>query len=104
MSKRLLFLPILTAISLLSNGCGTQKDIAATAIAVEQFHHQLDAQDYLSVYNNADQRFRDASKQAEFVALMTAIHRKLGLVLQEMLRNSLFGASEGIIFSSWAIT
>ena len=63
-------------------GCGAQKDVTGASAAVTQFHGQLDSQDYLSIYNNADERFRSASKQDDFVALMTAIHNKLGTVQQ----------------------
>jgi hypothetical protein len=63
-------------------GCSAQKDIGAASAAVVQFHQRLDNQDYLAIYNGADQRFRGASKQDDFVALMTAIHNKLGTVQQ----------------------
>jgi uncharacterized protein DUF4019 len=68
--------------SMLIIGCGTQKDIEGASAAVLQFHGELDHQDYLSIYNSADARFRSASKQDDFVALMTAIHNKLGTVQQ----------------------
>ena len=68
--------------SMLLIGCGTQKDIEGASAAVLQFHGALDHQDYLSIYNNADARFRSASKQDDFLALMTAVHNKLGTVQQ----------------------
>ncbi len=74
----LYFIPL----SILIAACGTQKDMEAASAAVTQFHSQLDNQDYSSIYNKADQRFRDASKQEDFVALMTAVHKKLGTVQQ----------------------
>ena len=60
--------------------CGTQKDLAAADIAVARFHQLLDSQDYVTVYEQANQKFRDATKQEQFVALMTAVHKKLGHV------------------------
>ncbi len=63
-------------------GCGAQKDMEAASAAVTQFHGQLDHQDYLSIYKNADERFRAASEQDDFLALMTAVHNKLGMVQQ----------------------
>jgi hypothetical protein len=66
--------------SLLAISCGAQKDLAAADVAVSQFHRQLDTEDYSAMYSKADQRFRDATKQSDFVALMTAVHRKLGRV------------------------
>jgi hypothetical protein len=47
---------------------------------VARFHQQLDSQNYVTVYAQADQKFRDATKQDDFVALMTAVHSKLGQV------------------------
>ena len=70
----------LLSLSVLMAGCGAQKDIAGASAAVVQFHGQLDHQDYLSIYNSADAQFRGASKQEDFIALMTAIHNKLGAV------------------------
>jgi hypothetical protein len=58
--------------------CGTQKDVAAADDAVTQFHKQLDNEDYATIYNQADERFRSATKQDDFLALMAAIHKKLG--------------------------
>lgn len=82
-SLSLIFLSVLTI------GCGAQKDIAGASAAVAQFHGQLDHQDYLTIYNNADERFRGASKQDDFVALMTAVHSKLGTV-QKSSRQGFF--------------
>ena len=62
-------------------GCSASaKDIAGGRGAVELFHSQLNNQDYGSIYNQADQRFREATKQPDFLAFMTAIHNKLGNV------------------------
>ena len=60
--------------------CGAQKDLAAADAAVARFHQLLDGQNYVTIYVQADQKFRDASKQDDFVALMTAVHKKLGPV------------------------
>lgn len=73
---------VVISLSLLFTGCGVQKDIAGASAAVVQFHGQLDHQDYLTIYNNADARLRNTSKQEDFLALMTAVHNKLGTVQQ----------------------
>lgn len=72
----------LASLVILTIGCGTQKDITGASAAVTQFHAQLDHQDYLGIYNNADARLRSTSKQEDFLALMTAVHNKLGTVQQ----------------------
>ena len=61
-------------------GCGAQKDLDAASAAVAQFHAQVQSQDYLSIYNQADPQLRSASKQEDFVAFLTAVHNKLGSV------------------------
>jgi len=61
-------------------GCGSVKDIAGASTAVDRFHDQLDKQDYDAIFIQADQRFRDASPQPDFLAFMNAIHTKLGKV------------------------
>jgi uncharacterized protein DUF4019 len=80
--RRLQLSSSLILLGILTTGCGAQKDMEAASAAVAQFHSQLDNQDYVAIYNNAEQRFRDASKQEDFVALMTAVHKKLGTVKQ----------------------
>lgn len=78
MVHRFVRLSVCLHASLLIVACGTQKDLAAADTAVAHFHKQLDMQDYAAIYAQADQKLRDAAKQDDFVALMTAIHRKLG--------------------------
>jgi hypothetical protein len=79
MHRRLCVSVCLSA-SLFVVACGAQKDLAAADTAVARFHQQLDSQDYVTLYGQADQKFRDATKQDDFVALMTAVHKKLGRV------------------------
>jgi hypothetical protein len=69
--------------------CGAQKDLEAAAAAVTQFHTQVQNQDYVSVYNQADPRLRNVTRQEDFVALLTAVHNKLGAV-QTALQNRFF--------------
>jgi hypothetical protein len=78
--QRLLCVSACLCASLFVFACGTQKDLAAADTAVARFHQLLDSQDYVTLYVQADQKFRDATKQDDFVALMTAVHKKLGRV------------------------
>ena len=63
---------------LFAAGCGTQKDLAETANGITLFHAEMNNQDYSAIYNEADQRFRDATKREDFFAFMNGVHRKLG--------------------------
>jgi hypothetical protein len=80
MRRKLLCIWACLCASLLAVACSAQKDLAAADTAVTRFHQQLDSQDYAAIYTQADQKFRDATKQNDFAALMTAIHKKLGQV------------------------
>jgi Protein of unknown function (DUF4019) len=80
MRRKLLCIWACLCASLLAVACGAQRDLAASDTAVTHFHQLLDGQDYASIYTQADQKFRDATKRDDFVALMTAVHRKLGQV------------------------
>jgi len=78
--QRLLCVSVCLCASLFVVACGTQKDLVAADTAVARFHQLLDSQDYVALYVQADQKFRVATKQGDFVALMTAVHKKLGRV------------------------
>ena len=61
------------------SACGDMaKNIALGRAAVAKFHQQLDAEQYDQIYAEADPALRQASARRDFVALMSAIHRKLG--------------------------
>jgi hypothetical protein len=70
-----------TAPGLLLSGCGMKHDISAASAAVVEFHSRLNNQDYGTIYQQADPRFRDAIKADDFQSLLTAIRNKLGGVL-----------------------
>jgi Protein of unknown function (DUF4019) len=89
MSRRLLSLSLSVVAGLFAVACGAQKDVAAADKAVIRFHAQLDNQDFTAMYDQADPQFRKVSKQEDFVALMTAIHKKLGHV-ESAARQGLF--------------
>jgi len=74
---------------LLVAGCGSKHDIAAAEAAVAQFHAQLDAGNFAQIYAQSDAIMKNASSQEKFVALLDAIHRKLGVV-KNATRQSFF--------------
>jgi hypothetical protein len=59
---------------------GTVADVAAARKAVVHFHQQLDQEKYADMYAEAAPELREATKQQDFLALMSAVHRKLGVV------------------------
>ena len=78
--QRLLCVFACLCASLIVVACGTQKGLTAADTAVVRFHQLQNSQDYAAIYAQADQKFRDATKQDDFVTLMNAIHKKLGPV------------------------
>jgi Protein of unknown function (DUF4019) len=61
-------------------GCGGKQQIASAEAGVTQFHAQLDAGNFGQIYTDSDSAMKSASSQEKFVALLEAIHRKLGAV------------------------
>jgi hypothetical protein len=70
----------LIGVTAVVGGCGSTKDLSGANDAVTRFHAELDAQEFGTIYSQADQRFRDSTSQPEFLAFMNAIHTKLGKV------------------------
>jgi Protein of unknown function (DUF4019) len=61
-------------------GCGAKQEIQTAEAAVGQFHEQLNAESYAQIYDASDAAMKNATPQDKFVALLDAIHRKLGWV------------------------
>lgn len=59
-------------------GCSSGKDLAEARGAVNAFHHQLDAGQFAQIYAAAAPDLKGAATEADFVALLAAVHRKLG--------------------------
>ena len=59
--------------------CSIAADKRVGAEAADRFHTLYNAEDYAGIYGSADKAFRASTPDTEFVALMSAIHRKLGL-------------------------
>jgi hypothetical protein len=59
-------------------GCGGKQQIANAEAAVTQFHADMNAGNFDQIYLASDPAMKNASSQEKFVALLDAIHRKLG--------------------------
>lgn len=81
-------LPILACIAACVCSCGSPtKDAALAKQAVDDFHSQLDSEQYASLYTAADPKLHDLTTKTDFVNLLSAVHRKLGTVRQANLRT-----------------
>jgi hypothetical protein len=63
-----------------ASGCAGQKGKAAAEKAVGEFHTKLDAGDFAGIYAATHPDFKKASSEKDFVAILDAVHRKLGTV------------------------
>ena len=79
--RRALYTPVsMVLFALAVASCGGKQQIANAETAVTQFHAQLNAGNFDQIYTDSDAAMKNASSQEKFVALLDAIHRKLGAV------------------------
>lgn len=80
-------LPLLAACLLLSSCGAATKDVGLAKQSVDQFHSQLDSEQYSAIYTAADDKFRSATSEADLTKLLQAVHRKLGKVHDSNLKG-----------------
>ena len=80
-------IPLAVAAALIMVSCGSVQNTQVAQQGVAQFHQQLDSEQYHSIYTESDERFRGASSEADFNAILTAVHRKLGNVRNANLKS-----------------
>jgi hypothetical protein len=76
------------AVSALLCSCGSSKSVELAKRNVEQFHSELDSEQYAAVYAACDEKFQQVSTESEFARLLEAIHGKLGNVQKADLRDT----------------
>ena len=64
------------------SSCSLTKGKGIAEAAVVKFHDQFNAGQYHEIYEQADEGFKKSASEDEFVALLEAVHRKLGTVKQ----------------------
>ncbi len=80
---------LLCGACMLFAACGsTTRSVEMAQRNVEQFHSQLDSQQFTAIYASCDEKFHQATSESDFVNLLDAVHRKLGNVQQSSLRNT----------------
>jgi len=85
---------ILLALTVLSS-CASGKNVQNATKGVEQFHSQMNMEQYQTIYVAADEGFHKATNEADFVALLQAVHKKLGNVQTSQRTNFQVGMSTG---------
>jgi hypothetical protein len=81
---------------MLLSSCGSAtKSLELAKQNVEQFHSQLDSEQYAAVYASGDEKIHQAISESDFTKILQAVHRKLGNVQQSGLRNMNVGWHSG---------
>ena len=74
---------ILTALIVVGSSCSAfTKGKGNAEAAVAQFHDQYNAGHFREIYSQTDEEFKKSTTEADFVALLEALRRKLGTVKQ----------------------
>jgi hypothetical protein len=85
----IVFVALLVSAALMLISCGsTAKNITLAETSVDQFHSQLDTEQYAALYASTDAKFHEVASEGDFVKLLQAIHAKLGFVRQSNLRGA----------------
>jgi hypothetical protein len=70
------------------SSCGSNsKGVALAKRNVEQFHTQLNAEQYAAMYAASDEKLHRSTTEADFTKFLEAIHKKLGSAQQADLQN-----------------
>src|SRR5437773_3749093 len=69
---------LLATVVLTMSGCSMSADTAAAEQAVPKFHELLDSGRFVEIYEGSAEDLKKVSTQQDFVALLEAVHRKLG--------------------------
>jgi hypothetical protein len=79
-TRQKLFLAFIAALLVVVNSCSLKKGKEIGEHAVVQFHNQFNAGQYHEIYAQSDEGFRQATSEADTLALFEAVRRKLGTV------------------------
>jgi hypothetical protein len=78
--------------------CSNSASIDASEKQVALFHKRLSTEQYFAIYAATSSDFKNITKEGEFVHLLAAIHRKLGLLMSTDRAKWTQGYNNGGIF------
>jgi hypothetical protein len=82
-------LAMICSTSMLLSSCGSStKSVELARQGTDQFHSQLDSEQYAAIYAASDGKLHQATSESDFVKLLQGVHHKLGTVQQSSLRNT----------------
>lgn len=88
----------------LSSCAAERQNLKLAKHAVDQFHSQLDSEQYSAVYQGASAKMKAATNEADFVKLLENVHQRLGAVQESVLRGTTFELAHGAIRLSYVTT
>jgi hypothetical protein len=77
------------------SSCGSSKSVGIATRGVEEFHKQLNSEEYQSIYAVSDENLQKATTETDFVSFLQAVHKKLGNVQKTQRSNFQIGMSTG---------
>jgi len=84
---------VIAAFTLLSGSTSKDQEIANQAVA--HFHEQLGAEQYVAIYDAADETLRRTTSGPDFVNLLRAVHQTLGAVQYAAPKRIVFQMAQG---------
>jgi len=69
---------LLVVLALFMAGCSMSGDTKIAQAAVVKFHEMLDGEQFDAIYESAAQDLKNVTTKEKFVALLQAVHKKLG--------------------------
>jgi Protein of unknown function (DUF4019) len=75
--------------------CGSGTQVKNAEQGVNQFHSQLDSEQYQAMYAASDDGLHKTATEADFVSLLQAVHHKLGKIQSSQRRNYQVNYSTG---------
>lgn len=80
MLTRSTVLPLLLTLTALASGCSSAEDVELARAEIPRFRQQLAARQFEHIYAAAGDDLKNGTTQADWVALLAAVDRKLGAV------------------------
>ena len=93
---RLMLIPIIAACGLFAAGCEASKGKPFAEKAVEEFHTQLNAQQYSQIYGNLAEDFRKSVDEKQVESVLSTIHQKLGAFKSNKQTGFNVGSTNGV--------
>ena len=95
LSARIPYGALILLVLLVPISCGAGKSIEIATRGVEEFHTQLNSEEYQSIYAVSDGNLQKTTTEGDFVSFLQAVHKKLGKVQKAQRSNFQIGMSTG---------